>query len=111
MYNHPRDSCPFISGIPSTIIPGVSCPSIPGVLSPFIPGVLFLFIPGVLPRSTSEWFDISSTDERIRKELSKASFQEAPFGARRLCVEGFGESWALTTLDDYFSMGDEDFAR
>lgn len=103
MYNHPRDSCPFISGIPSTIIPGVSSPSIPGVLSPFIPGVL--------PRSTSEWFDISSTDERIRKELSKASFQEATFGARRLCVEGFGESWALTTLDDYFSMGDEDFAR
>lgn len=65
----------------------------------------------MLPRSASKRFDVSSADERIRKELSRASLQEAPFGARRLCVEGFGESWALSTLDDYLSMGDEDFAR
>lgn len=92
-------------------IPGVSCPTIPGVSYPFISGVPSTIIPGVLPRSASKRFDVSRTDERIRKELSKASFQEAPFGARRLCVEGFGESWALTTLEDYLSMGDEDFAR
>lgn len=40
-----------------------------------------------------------------------ASLDEAPFGALDLCVEGYGESRALRTLDDYLSMSEVDFAR
>ena len=47
----------------------------------------------------------------MKKALSDASLEEAPFGTSKLCVEGYGESWALRTLDDYLSMDEEDFAR
>ena len=47
----------------------------------------------------------------MQEALSAASLGEAPFGSLDLCVEGFGESRALRTLDDYLTMTDVDFAR
>lgn len=52
-----------------------------------------------------------SPNEQVQKALSMASYDEAPFGSLRLCVEGFGESRALRMLDDYLSMGEVEFAR
>lgn len=47
----------------------------------------------------------------MQEALSAASLDEAPFGFLDLCVEGYGETRALRTLDDYLSMSDVDFAR
>lgn len=47
----------------------------------------------------------------MQEALSAASLDEAPFGSLDLCVEGYGESRALLTLDNYLSMSDVDFAR
>ncbi len=52
-----------------------------------------------------------SRDRQVQEALSKASLDEAPFGALDLCKEGFGESKALRILDDYLSMSEVDFAR
>lgn len=54
---------------------------------------------------------VGSRDGRVQEALSAASLDEAPFGFLDLCVEGYGETRALRTLDDYLSMSDVDFAR